>query len=152
MDTSSPAETAATDPESASTVTTTSEAVVVEGAVSSADAVDEWFGGLTSADLPRMWAIFDPELKSTVRRAAWEACIKVQFPERPDQVSFVYDEADVYIEDGSTYSTGPLTVDGEFETATLPVTVEVVERDSGWFVVGDLGSGDDRRCLTEAGG
>ncbi len=158
LDASSSTDAVATEPESTDIDTTpppdataTTEAVVVEGADSSEDAVSEWFDGLATSDLSRMWSTIDPGLRTEIRRAAWDACIATGFPERSD-VSIVYDEAEVYPEDGSVFSTGSVTVDGDFEVVTLPVTFEVVEREGRWFTVGREASEDDESCLARSSG
>jgi hypothetical protein len=86
-----------------------------------------------------------------VLRPAWDVCIAVQFPDRSD-VTIDDDEVEVYTEDGSTYSAGSVTIDGDFETVTLPVTFEVVERAGGWFTVGQMRDDDTESCLTRAAG
>jgi hypothetical protein len=127
----------------------TTAAVVVEGADSSEDAVSEWYRGLGTSDAPRMWSMIDPMVRTELRRPAWDACVAVRFPARSD-VSIVYDEAEVYTEGGSVFSTGSVTIDGDFEIVTLPVTFEVVEREGGWFIVGEEASENDESCIAQS--
>ena len=135
--------------------TATTEAVVVEGTDNSEDAVSEWYNGIADSDLSRMWSIIDPDLKTGVSRSAWDACIAAQFPEV--SIEFLgYEEADVYTEDGSVFSTGKGTVESLGAKFSQPITFEVVEREGGWFVMGPVAVGgeetDKESCLTRSAG
>ena len=65
--------------------------------------------------------------------------------------SIDYDEAEVYTENGSVFSTGTGTVEIDGDKSSQPVTFEVVEREGGWFAVGPVVS-DKVSCLTQSTG
>ena len=88
-------------------------------------------------------------------RSAWDACIAAQFPNESLE-SIDYDEAEVYTEDGSVYSTGTGTAESGGEKFSLPITYAVVEREGGWFARGPVAIGgdetDNESCLTKSAG
>ncbi len=133
----------------------TPDTVVGEGAASSEEAVAEWYRGIGTSDAPRMWSVLDPVVRAELRQPAWDACVSVGFPERPD-VQTAYNEDERYTEGDSTFSTGSVTIDGDFEVVTITVTYEVVERDGTWFTLGEeareIGESDggEESCIVQS--
>ena len=137
-----------TEPEPADTTTTT-EVVVIEGADSSEDAVNEWYEGIAERDLSRMWAIVDPDVRAGVIRSSWDACIAKQF-ESGDDFSIDYDEKETYTEDGAVFSTGTGKIEYQGQKITQPLTFEVVEREGGWFIIRNVNPNNDESCFDTA--